>query len=439
MGLEPYEYDQDPEYRPQDDGSRYPYEDFYGTGGRPPRKSGGGHGGLWILLILLLAVGGVAALLGRYSLDVRQTKDGITVSLQDSSGQDADQTQEAVEDADTTGDAAILQPSAGGEAQLTIADTPDEMPPTQAGTGQGLSFQEIYQKVIPSVVSITTTVRNGTTTGTGIVMSQDGYIITNDHVIDDAVAVEVLTYDDVTYTASLVGSDETSDLAVLKVDADDLVAAEFGDSENMVVGDTVVAIGDPLGIQLRGTMTDGIVSAINRDLVVNGRNMTLIQTTAALNNGNSGGPLINVFGQVIGINTMKMSSYYTASSTIEGLGFAIPISTAKPIIDELIEKGYVSGRPAIGINGRTLPDAALAYYRLPEGIYVESVDPSSDAYEKGIREGDMITAIEGTAVETQEDLDAVKNQFKAGDTINLTVFRDGDFYSVDVVLMDAAG
>ena len=307
MGLEPYEYDQEPEYRPQDGDSQYPYEDFYGTGGRRPRKNKGGHGGLWLLLILLVAVGGVAMFLGRYSLDVRQTSDGITFSLQDSS----QETQNTVEETVTAESSvsAVLQPSAaGGEAQLTIAETPDQMPPTQAASGEGLSFQEIYRKVIPSVVSITTTIQGGSSTGTGIIMSSDGYIITNDHVIEGAVAVEILTQDDITYSASLVGSDETSDLAVLKVDAQGLQAAEFGDSESMAVGDTVVAIGDPLGIQLRGTMTDGIISAINRDLVVNGRSMTLLQTTAALNNGNSGGPLINVYGQVIGINTMKMSS-----------------------------------------------------------------------------------------------------------------------------------
>ena len=223
--------------------------------------------------------------------------------------------------------------------------------------GQGLSLQAIYRKCIPSVVSIISTQRSGSTTGTGIIMSEDGYIITNDHVIDGAVAIEVLTSLEETYPASLVGSDATSVTASQPMmPAKGLTAAEFGDSNTMEVGDMVVAIGDPLGTELRGTMTDGIISAINRDLTVNGRTMTLLQTNAALNNGNSGGPLINAYGQVIGINTMKMSSYYTSTS-VEGLGFAIPIATAKPIIDELIEQGYISGRPAIGINTRDLPAA----------------------------------------------------------------------------------
>jgi len=153
-------------------------------------------------------------------------------------------------------------------------------------------------------------------------------------------------------------------------------------------------------------MTDGIVSAINRDLTVNDRTMSLIQTNAALNNGNSGGPLINCYGQVIGINTMKMSNFYSSSTTVEGIGFAIPIDTAKPIIIELIEKGYVSGRPAIGIDGETLPATYRIYYRLPQGIYVTRVYRNSDAAAKGISEGDIITAINGVSVTTMEQLTA---------------------------------
>ena len=166
--------------------------------------------------------------------------------------------------------------------------------------------------------------------------------------------------------------------------------------------------------------------------------MTLIQTNAALNNGNSGGPLINCYGQVIGINTMKMSNFYSSSTTVEGIGFAIPIDTAKPIIDELIEKGYVSGRPAIGIDGETLPATYRIYYRLPEGIYVTRVYASSDAAAKGISEGDIITAINGIDVTTMEQLNRVKNQFTAGQTVTLTIYRSGSSYDVEIILMDRA-
>lgn len=441
MGLQPYEYDQEPEFRPEDDGTPYPYETFYGTGGRPRKNGrGGGHGGWWVLVILALVVAGIVGILSRYSFNIRQTDDGLTVSIQDAATP-APEDNAAEAQTDDPG-AQVLQPSTavtGSGTELTVTATPTDLPETPTADGQGLSLQEIYRKCIPSVVSITSTLTSGTATGTGIVMSPDGYVITNEHVIDGAVAIDVLTSDDHVYAASLVGSDATSDLAVLKIDARDLTPAEFGDSDQMEVGDSVVAIGDPLGAELRGTMTDGIISAINRDLVVNGRPMTLLQTNAALNNGNSGGPLINAFGQVIGINTMKMSSYYTATATVEGLGFAIPIATAKPIVDELIEQGYVSGRPALGINTRELPAAVRVYYRIPNGVYVESVDPSSDAYAQGIRAGDTITAIEGVDVSSLDELNVVKNRYQAGDTVELTVYRGGEFYRVQVRLMDASG
>ena len=253
-----------------------------------------------------------------------------------------------------------------------------------------------------------------------------------------ALVISVLTNDNREFEAALVGSDEMSDLAVLKIDARGLQAAEFGDSSKLRVGDSVVAIGDPLGVQLRGTMTNGIISAINRDLTVGDRTMTLIQTNAALNNGNSGGPLINCYGQVIGINTVKMSSYYTASATVEGLGFAIPISVAKPIIDELIENGYVAGRPAIGISGDSLPTYYRAYYRLPDGVYVTSVNDGSDAKAKGIREGDIVTAINGEGISSIDDLNTIKNQYAAGDEVTLTIYRSGAYYEVTVTLVDQA-
>ena len=437
MAAAPYEYQ--PDIPPDDHDAQYPYQEFYGGGNRKPRRHGGGHGGWWVLVVLAVVMAGLIGVFSRYSIDVRQTNGGLTLSIQHAEEPaQAELLSPGEETAEP--DTVILKPSAdgnGGGAELVLSEAPDLMPPTQTAGGQGLSLQQIYKKVIPSVVSITSTLRSGSSTGTGIIMSEDGYIITNDHVIESAVAIEVLTSDDRVYSASLVGSDATSDLAVLKVEATELAAAEFGSSEDMEVGDSVVAIGDPLGKELRGTMTDGIISAINRDLVVNGRGMTLMQTNAALNNGNSGGPLINAYGQVIGINTMKMSSYYSTAS-VEGLGFAIPISTAKPIIDELILQGYVSGRPAIGISGRKLPEAVQAYYRLPDGIYVEAVDPASDAFQKGIQAGDTITAIEGVPVETMDDLNVVKNQFQAGETVNLTIYRSGELYSVEVVLVDAA-
>ncbi len=200
------------------------------------------------------------------------------------------------------------------------------------------------------------------------------------------------------------------------------------------MGDKVVAIGNPLGEELRGTMTDGIISAINRDIDYEGHTMTLIQTNAALNEGNSGGSLINMYGQVIGITNMKMSSSF---SNIEGLGFAIPTKSMKPIVDTLIMEGRVSGRPALGITVGAIPAEAASYYALPEGLYVSGVSEKSDAYAKGIQVGDIITAVNGTPVNATSQINAIKNTLSVGDSMALTVYRDGESRVVAIVLMDS--
>lgn len=299
-----------------------------------------------------------------------------------------------------------------------------------------MSLQDIYKKMIPSVVSITAIGDSGTSTGTGIVMTEDGYIITNYHVVTTARQVRVLLSDGNEYYASSVGGDETSDLMVLKINAEGLTPAEFGDSTTAEVGDTVVAIGDPLGTELRGTMTDGIICGIQRDISVEDRTMTLMQTNAALNSGNSGGPLVNMQGQVIGINTMKLTSSYTS---VEGIGFAIPVSSAKPIVDELMEKGYVAGRPAFGFTVEVLDARIAAYFEVPGRLCIQSVEPESDAYAKGIREGDIIIAIEGVEVSSADEFNLVKNEHVAGEELLLTIYRSGgSVYDVSVKLMDRA-
>ena len=319
---------------------------------------------------------------------------------------------------------------------LTIDDSPQSVENIPADEEGALSLQQIYEKVIPSVASISCVQQGGTASGTGIVMSDDGYVITNYHVIESAQQIFVLLSDENTYTATLVGGDEATDLAVLKVEATGLTPAEFGNSDALRVGDVVVAIGDPLGTELRGTMTDGIVSAINRDLNLSGRQMTLIQTNAALNSGNSGGPLINCYGQVIGINTMKMSSYSSTSATVEGLGFAIPITAAKPILDELISQGYVSGRPAIGIEGETLDISTQWFFHMPSGVIITAVEETSDAAAKGLQPNDVIVGLNDSAIDSLEDLVAAKNDLSAGDEVTLTVYRGGRYYEVKVTLMD---
>ncbi|MCQ2420278.1 MAG: trypsin-like peptidase domain-containing protein [Clostridia bacterium] len=412
--------------------------------GRAKRHTGRWILGILIALFVIAFAGGVVYLYRNIGFNLDHTQNGFTFSIGPKAVQPAEpETEERTLPAgpeQLPAEAVSPQPDTHDwpDATLTISSSrlgSDTMP---SNDENAMSLQEIYASVIDSVVSISSATSGGTATGTGILMSSDGYVITNHHVIKGAAVILVLDNSGNQYEAEIVGSDETSDLAVLKIDATGLQPAEFGNSSVLRVGDSVVAIGDPLGTQLRGTMTNGIISAINRDLTVNDRKMTLIQTNAALNNGNSGGPLINCYGQVIGINTIKMSSYYNASATVEGLGFAIPINNAKPIIDELIDKGYVSGRPAIGISSDVLPTAFRIYYNLPSGVYVASVMQGTDAAAKGLAKGDIITAINGTKVSSLEELNTVKNQFVAGDTVTLTVYRSGQYYDVDIRLVDQA-
>lgn len=319
----------------------------------------------------------------------------------------------------------------GSGKTLEVLPTPSN---TRSGAeGDELSYQEIYEKCAPSVVAVTTVIDGGTSYGTGIIMDNEGYIITNHHVVAGAVSLSVKLLDGKEYDAVLVGGDQQTDLAILKIDAAGLTAAEFGDSDSVSVGDRVLAIGNPLAQDF--SLTDGIVSAINRNISYGGYSMTLLQTNAALNEGNSGGPLINMYGQVIGITNMKLISSY---STIEGIGFAIPISSVKSVIDELLEKGYISGRPAIGITVEDLTSSVSAYYSLPSGVYVVYVDEKSDAYAKGIRPGDVIVAINDVEISSAEELSAVKNEFAVGDTVTLSVYRSGQTSEIEITLIDAA-
>ena len=327
---------------------------------------------------------------------------------------------------DSQGSAAA--PNPGEQIQVELSPVPghvDNIP--QEG---GLGLQEIYDKNISSVVSITCTLPGGSSSGTGVVLSQNGYLVTNAHVVDGAQAIQVLLTDGRTYSAHLVGADNLSDLAVLYISANDLTAAEFGDSVQIRVGDAVVAIGDPLGVAFRGTMTDGIVSAINRDVESNGRTMTLIQTNAALNSGNSGGPLINCFGQVIGINTMKIGMF-ADDAGVEGLGFAIPSSYVKEIVDQLINQGYVSGRPSLRLTGEWVSSFNQQFRRIPAGLYITQTPENSQ-----IRTKDIIMYVAGVRVTNQDELNAVLYSHQAGDTVTLVLYRDGRQYSVDIVLTE---
>ena len=299
-----------------------------------------------------------------------------------------------------------------------------------------LSAKEIYAKCAPSIVCLTATDENKLSYyswGTGIIISADGYIITNTHIIAGCDTVKVELYNGDEYEAKLVGADALSDISILKIDANGLTPAEFTSSSNLAVGDNVVAIGNPLGEAYRLTVTDGIISGISREVNHNGTVMNLIQTNAAINEGNSGGALINSAGQVIGITNMKIIS----STGVEGIGFAIPSDTVKTIADALLSNGVVTGRGTIGITIGPIPEAAAAYYDIPAGLYVSIVNEKSDAYAQGIREGDVITHANGEEVHENSDISAIKETLNVGDSITFTIWRDGDTFDASVRLMDA--
>lgn len=324
-----------------------------------------------------------------------------------------------------------------------LPDIVDEIMPSVVGISATFEITQQYSSWGWGGFSPETHTEEITGTGTGIVMTEDGYIITNAHVIyttdynaGEAKSASVLFSDKKEYEAKIIAYDVETDLAVLKVDETGFTPATFGNSDELRVGELVIAVGNPLGFELFGSVTSGIVSALNREISINEKNMTLIQTDAAINSGNSGGPLLNSCGQVIGINSAKMSSSY-GSASVEGLGFAIPINDAKIIIDDLINNGYVSGRPQIGITTVDIDEAYSSYLGLPMGVYVRSVAENSAAEEANIRIGDVIIGINDEAITSADELNAVKNQLKAGDTITLKIYRDGEDIDVSLVLHDA--
>lgn len=300
-----------------------------------------------------------------------------------------------------------------------------------AAPEDALGLPDIYDKASPSVVGVSCTLQRGSATGTGIILSEDGYIITNAHVVEDAVSIMIVDYRLNEYEAEVVGADAQTDLAVLKVEASGLVPCEFGRSSDLRIGELAVVIGNPLGMDLYGTMTFGIISGLNRTITIGENKMTLIQTQASINRGNSGGPLINAYGQVIGVTSAKVNTAYG-----EGLGFAIPIDEALPIIDDLMEYGYVTGRPMIGISGEDITYIMSLYYRLPQGVCVRFVTPESGAETAGIKAGDIIIGVNDTAITTMDELTEAKNQFQAGDTVTLNIYRDGLSINIDVILSE---
>lgn len=334
----------------------------------------------------------------------------------------------------------------GPQLSLDNRPAPDE----EEYTDGVLSTEEIAAKVRPSVVGIQTYRTEYPMqvygTGSGIIMSSDGYIVTNAHVVSGATGgILVILDNDEEYEAEVVGIDEKTDVAVIKIDATNLTAAEFGNSDELVVGERIVAIGNPTGMNLAGSVTQGIVSGLKRLITVTNEEtgeaieMEAIQVDAAINPGNSGGALINKYGQVVGINSSKLSS-----TQIEGIGFAIPISTAKPIIDDLIAYGYVRGRVLLGITYYAVSDAVGAMTGYTPGLWVQSVREDMDVYAKGLRAGDIITQIDGQDVRDSETVKSIMADKKPGDTVELTVVQQSlsgkvTTYTITVELAEDKG
>ena len=384
----------------------------------PPRRRTARRGGALAVVLFLCALGAMIGL--AVFLALWRVPEPLQLADGPAEGQEVPGSAGETEGFATT----ISRAPTGDGTVLTVTEA----------AGEPHSFQDIYRENIPSIVSVRAVGEPGYSWGTGVVMTEDGYIITNAHVIAGYARAEVAFQDGTVHEALLVGKDTPSDLAVLKIDCRGLVPAEFGDSEALEVGDTVLAIGNPLGEELWGTMTDGIISAINRDVNVDGYTMSLLQTTAALNQGNSGGALINEYGQVVGITNLKMGA---DNSLVEGLGFAIPTSTVKAVVDQLIAHGAVTGRPAMGITVTTISQARAEALGIPAGARVESVEPEGPAFGV-LQPGDVITQANGETVNTSDDLLAVKERLTAGEALDLTLWRSGVWLERTLILVEQA-
>lgn len=329
-----------------------------------------------------------------------------------------------------------ISQAADGPATVSAVDV------NSVKSGSAMTASQIYATFVGSTVGINVeTVTDNVfgqpvkaaAAGSGFVITADGYIVTNYHVIDNASSIKVVFSDSKSYDAKLVGGDEESDVAVLKIDATGLTPVVIGDSNAVQVGESVVAIGNPLG-ELTFSLSEGVISAKDRQITMSdGTVMNMLQTDTAINNGNSGGPLFNSYGQVIGITSAKYSGQSSSSgATIEGIGFAIPINDVNSLIQDIMKNGYVTGKPYMGITVTTVPETVASQYNMSQGALVKSVDSASCAAKAGLQQGDIITGIDKTKVTSSADLITAKKSYKAGDTATLTVDRNGQTLTLTI-------
>ena len=307
-------------------------------------------------------------------------------------------------------------------------------------TGDAMTPSQVYAYAVNSVVAVSSTIQSsgyygvteGTATGSGFILTENGYVVTNCHVVEGASAVSVITHDGTEYTATIMGTDSANDIAVLKVEATGLPAVKLGSSDNLIIGDMVVAIGNPLG-ELTSTQTVGYVSGKDRDVTTDGSIISMIQTDAAINSGNSGGPLFNMYGEVVGITTAKYSGTTGSGAAIEGIGFAIPIDDVAGIISDLMDYGYVTGA-YMGITVSNTDETSAAMFGLPTGAYVIGVENGGAAARAGIRAKDIIIDLGGHEVTGITTLTRALRYFKAGDTTTVTVIRGGSQLELSITL-----
>ena len=329
-----------------------------------------------------------------------------------------------------------------GETSVNVSSRPATQVSVNTVDGKNaMSDAEVYAAGVNSVVSINVTGTSGTnffgqavqtaSAGSGFILTKDGYIVTNYHVVKDGETVKVTLYSGDEYEAKYVGGDEDYDIAVIKVEAADLQPVTLGDSGSLNVGDHVLAIGNPLG-ELTFSMSGGMVSCVNRAINVDGTPFNMIQTDASINPGNSGGPLFNQYGEVVGIVSAKYSS--TGNESVEGLGFAIPINDVFAMIQDIMTNGYVTNKPYLGVTAGTMTEQMAAQYRydITSGVFIYSVEEDSAADQAGLKMGDVITKVDDTAITSMEDLTVAKKQYSAGDTCTLTVYREGQETTVEL-------
>lgn len=418
------------DYRPENNGYSYGYNP--NPRPEPPKKKRGRIVALCLACVILAGAAGVGTGVLISSLS------GLTVTMSGNALAEPEPTAPAQDS---------ITPS-GITLDTQIVDGAGNQPSTLSGgyTGKTLTATELYEATVRSCVGITVDitatnifgqVTSSAISGSGFIISADGYILTNYHVVEEAdesgLDITVTTYEGDKYTAKIVGKEADNDVALLKIDAENLPALVLNTSGNLTVGQDVYVIGNPLG-ELTYTLTDGIVSALDRDIAVESNvSIRMFQLSAAINSGNSGGPVFNDRGEVIGIASAKY-----ADTGVEGLGFAIPIEDAMNIVDDLIQYGFVRGKPYFGITVRTVTQTVAEYYNWVAGAYIVEVDEKSCAAEAGLMSGDIIVKMSDTKIGSSSDLILAKKEYKAGDTVSLEVFRNGEYFQT-MITFDEEG